>query len=105
MVTRRTLDGAHPEGWVPEEKLTVGQALAAYTRDAARASFEEHRKGVLATGMLADLAVLDRDLTTIPVKEIREARVLATIVGGRVVFSTEPDATRDCYPRPPNPNP
>ncbi len=103
-VTRRTLGGAHPGGWVPAERLTVTQALAAYTREAAYASFEEHLKGRLAPGMLADLVVLDRDLTAIGPEEIRSARVLATIVGGRIVFSADPQAERDCYPTPPNPN-
>ncbi len=88
-VTRRTLDGEHPEGWIPEERISVTQALAAYTRTAAFASFEEDLKGTLAPGMLADLVVLDRDLTAIPAEEIAEAQVLATIVGGQVVYSAE----------------
>ncbi len=85
-VTRRTLDDRHPDGWIPEEKITVDEALAAYTRDAAYASFEEHQKGMLAPGMLADLTVIDRDLRAIPPAEIRSAKVVRTIVGGRTVF-------------------
>ncbi len=88
-VTRRTLDGAHPGGWVPEQKITVEQALRAYTVEAAYASFEEDIKGKLKTGMLADFVLLDRDITTIPPEEIRETQVLKTVVGGRVVFSRE----------------
>jgi predicted amidohydrolase YtcJ len=85
-VTRRTLDDGHPEGWVPEQKITVEEALVAYTRAAAFASFEEEQKGSIAPGMLADLAVVDRDLRTMPPADIRRARVLRTIVGGRTVY-------------------
>jgi predicted amidohydrolase YtcJ len=86
-VTRRTLDGANPDGWVPEQKITVEQALRGYTVEGAYASFEEERKGMIRTGMLADLVLLDRDLTVIPPETIRDAKVLKTIVGGRVVYS------------------
>lgn len=86
-VTRRTLDDANPEGWVPEQKVTVEQALRAYTYEGAFASFEEDRKGMLKVGMLADMTLIDRDLTTIEPDTIREAKVLKTIVGGRVVFA------------------
>jgi hypothetical protein len=86
-VTRRTLDGAHPGGWVPEQKITVEQALRAYTSEAAYASFEEQAKGALKPGMLADFVLLDRDITAIPPAEIRDTKVLKTIVGGRVVYS------------------
>jgi predicted amidohydrolase YtcJ len=86
-VTRRTLDGKNPDGWVPEQKITVEQALRGYTYEGAYASFEEDRKGMVKVGMLADLVLLDRDLTTIPPEAIRDAQVLKTIVGGRVVYS------------------
>jgi predicted amidohydrolase YtcJ len=85
-VTRRTLDGKHPDGWVPEEKITVEEALAAYTQAGAEASFEEHAKGTIAAGMLADLTVIDRDLRTIPASEIRHAKIVRTIIGGKTVF-------------------
>ena len=88
-VTRRTLDDANPDGWVPEQKVTVEQALRAYTYEGAFASFEEARKGMLKVGMLADMALIDRDLTTIAPETIRDAKVLATVVGGRVVFSRQ----------------
>ena len=65
-VTRRTLDDKHPDGWVPEQKITVEEALKAYTQAGAAASFEENAKGTIAAGMLADLTVIDRDLRTIP---------------------------------------
>lgn len=85
-VTRQTLDGAHPEGWIPAQKISVAEALAAYTRTAAYASFEEKLKGKIAPGMLADLVVIDRDLTAIPPGDIAEARVLKTIVAGTTVY-------------------
>ena len=62
-VTRRTLDGSNPGGWVPEQKITVEQALRGYTYEGAYASFEEDRKGLIKAGMLADLVLIDRDLT------------------------------------------
>jgi predicted amidohydrolase YtcJ len=85
-VTRQTLDGAHPEGWVPEEKISVEEALTAYTRTGAYASFEEARKGSLAAGLLADLVILERDITAIPADEIRDAQVVRTIVGGKTLY-------------------
>jgi len=88
-VTRQTLDGAHPEGWVPEEKISVEEALVAYTRNGAYASFEEASKGRLAPGLLADLVILDRDITVIAANEIRQAQVLRTIVGGRTLYRRE----------------
>jgi predicted amidohydrolase YtcJ len=86
-VTRRTLDDKNPDGWVPQQKITVEQALRAYTYEGAYASFEEDRKGVLKPGLLADMVLIDRDLTDIAPETIRDAQVLKTIVGGRVVFS------------------
>lgn len=85
-VTRRTLEGAHPGGWVPEQKITVEEALRAYTSGSAYAEFMESRKGTLARGFLADLVLLDRDITAVPPETIRDARVLMTVVGGKVVF-------------------
>ena len=86
-VTRRTLDDKNPDGWVPQQKITVDQALRAYTYEGAYASFEEDRKGVLKPGLLADMVLIDRDLMDIAPETIRDAQVLKTIVGGRVVFS------------------
>lgn len=85
-VTRQTLDGANPDGWVPEQKVTVEQSLHAYTTVAAYASFEEDIKGMLKPGMLADFVLLDRDLTVTPVESIRDTKILRTVVGGVVVF-------------------
>ena len=85
-VTRRTLDGANPDGWVPTERISVEQALHAYTTVAAYASFEEDLKGMLKPGLLADFVMIDRDLTVIPDHTLRDARVLATVVGGTIVY-------------------
>ncbi len=85
-VTRRTLDGKHPEGWVPEQKIGVEDALRAYTTGGAYASFQESEKGSLTPGKLADVVVIDRDITRIPPETIRDAQIVYTIVGGRVVF-------------------
>ena len=88
-VTRRTLDDRNPGGWVPEEKITVEEALRAYTAGAAYASFDESQKGTLAIGRLADFVLLDRDLFAIAPEEIRNVRVLMTVVGGKVVYRRE----------------
>jgi predicted amidohydrolase YtcJ len=85
-VTRRTLDEKNPNGWVPEQKISVEQALRAYTAGAAYASFEESRKGVLSAGRLADFVMMDRNIFEIPPEEIRSVRILMTFVGGRKAF-------------------
>ena len=85
-VTRRTLDDRNPGGWVPEQKITVEDALRAYTIGGAYASFDEKDKGTLERGKLADFVLLDRDLTRIAPETIRDAKVLMTVVGGRVVY-------------------
>jgi predicted amidohydrolase YtcJ len=88
-VTRRTLDDRHPGGWVPEQKITVEQALRAYTSGAAFAAFREKELGMIAPGMLADLVLIDHDLTRVAPETIRDARVMLTIVGGRVVYDRD----------------
>ncbi len=89
-VTRRTLDDKHPDGWVPAEKITVEEALRAYTAGGAYAEFAEKDKGRLVAGALADVAILDRDLFSIPAPEIRGVKVLYTIVGGKVIVEPRP---------------
>jgi len=88
-VTRRTLDDAHPDGWYPEQKIGIEDALRGYTSGSAYASFEENDKGTLARGKLADFVMIDRDLTAIPPATIREARIMMTVVGGQIVYRTE----------------
>jgi len=85
-VTRRTLDGKHPQGWVPEQKITLREALRAYTAGNAYATFDEHHRGVLAPGYDADLALIDRNLFRIPAESLAAARVRLTVVGGTVVY-------------------
>lgn len=71
---------------MPEQKIGVEEALRAYTTGAAYATFEENEKGSIAPGKLADVVIIDRDLTKIPPQTIRDARIQYTIVGGRVVY-------------------
>lgn len=85
-VTRRTLDDKNPDGWVPEQKISVEQALQAYTINGAYASYEEKIKGSLEAGKLADFVVLDKDITTIDPVQIRDVKVLRTVVGAKVVY-------------------
>ncbi len=85
-VTRRTLDGAHPDGWVPDQKITLEEALRAYTSGAAFAGFREADTGTLEVGKLADIAVLSENLFEIEPTGIRDVGVAATVVGGEVVY-------------------
>jgi hypothetical protein len=85
-VTRKSEDGK--QEYFPEQKLTIQQALAAYTTGAAYAEFAEKKKGTLVPGMLADFVVLDRDLTAIPPERILGTRVLRTVVGGKTVYES-----------------
>jgi len=88
-VTRQTLKGEPKEGWFPDQRLTIEEALEAYTRGPAWASFEEDRKGTLAPGMLADVAIFDTDLVQVGrtrPADLLKAKVLYTIVGGKVVY-------------------
>ena len=85
-VTRRTLDDRNPGGWVPEQKITVEDALRAYTAGGAYASFDEKDRGTLERGKLADFVLIDRDLTRVAPETIRDAHVMLTVVGGRIVY-------------------
>jgi predicted amidohydrolase YtcJ len=90
-VTRRTLDGKNPDGWVPQQKITVEQALIAYTIAGAYASFEEGIKGSLEPGKLADFVILDQNLLKIDPVHIKDVNVLMTYVGGKKVFEQSSD--------------
>lgn len=87
-VTRRTLDGKNPNGWVPEQKITVEQAVHAYTVGAAYAQFAEKRKGSLEPGKLADMAVLSEDIFHMNPVQIEDTRVEMTIFDGHVIYDT-----------------
>ena len=88
-VTRKTLKGIPENGFEPEQKLTRMEALHAMTLAAAYAAFEEQDKGSIEVGKLADLTVLDQDLTTVPETEILNTEVLLTIVGGEVAYQRD----------------
>ncbi|HUJ14449.1 MAG TPA: amidohydrolase [Thermoanaerobaculia bacterium] len=88
-VTRRTLDGKRPNGWIPEEKISVEEALRCYTVNNAWAIFRENEIGKIAPGFLADIAVLSDDLFTIPPEQIERAKVDITIFDGRVIYPRE----------------
>jgi predicted amidohydrolase YtcJ len=88
-VTRQTLDNKNPNGWVPKQKITVKQALIAYTKNAAYSAFDEKIKGTLEEGKLADFVILSEDLTKIEPQKIRDVKVLQTFVGGKKVYERE----------------
>lgn len=89
-VTRRTTDGVHPEGWIPEQKITVQQAIEGYTINNAFAAFEEGVKGSITPGKFADFTVLSEDLLSIDPVRIPEVKVELTMVGGKIVYRREP---------------
>jgi predicted amidohydrolase YtcJ len=89
-VTRATLDGKNPHGWFPEQKLTVTEAVEAYTMGSAYAEFQEKEKGSITPGKLADMVLLSEDIFSIPGEKIREVKVEKTILGGRVVWEARP---------------
>ena len=88
-LTRRTLDGKNPNGWIPEQKITVEEALRAYTSSNAWAMFAEHEKGRIAPGMLADIVVVSDDLFTIPPEAIETVKVVTTIFDGKIIYGGE----------------
>jgi predicted amidohydrolase YtcJ len=85
-VTRQTLDGKHPDGWIPEQKLTLDEAVHAYTVGSAYAEFADGVKGSITQGKLADLVMIDRDLYKINPAEIDRAKVLLTVMDGQIVW-------------------
>jgi len=89
-VTRRTLDGQRPAGWVPEQKISVEEAVRAYTVGSAYAEFQENEKGIIAPGKLADIVIVSQDIFKIDPKEIEKAKVVMTIMDGRVVYEARP---------------
>lgn len=85
-VTRRTLDGKNPDGWIPEQKITVEDAIKCYTLNSAYASFEEKIKGSIETGKLADLVVLSDDILSIDPVRIKDTEVIMTIFDGKIIY-------------------
>ncbi len=87
-VTRATLDGKHPQGWFPEQKLSIQEAIADYTLGSAYAEFQEHDKGSIEPGKLADLVLLSQDVLHIAPEAIRDTHILNTWLGGVEIYST-----------------
>lgn len=85
-VTRQTLDDKNPNGWIPEQKISVEETVRAYTQGSAFAEFQENLKGSIAPGKLADFVVLSADIFTINPNEIRNTQVLMTVVDGKIVY-------------------
>jgi len=85
-ITRQTLDGRHPGGWMPEQKISLDEAIQAYTIGSAYAEFADAYKGTITPGKLADIIVLERDVYECEPGEVDRNRVVMTMVGGRVVF-------------------
>jgi predicted amidohydrolase YtcJ len=88
-VTRRTLDDKNPNGWIPEQKISVEETVRAFTWGSAYGEFQEDVKGTLEPGKLADFVILSDDIFTIDPVKIRDAKVLTTVVDGRVVYEAK----------------
>jgi predicted amidohydrolase YtcJ len=91
-ISRQDVNGQPPGGWYPEERVTLEQALHAYTRGAAYAGFAEQKIGGLDQGKWADFVIVDRDPTRVNPQELARTQVLETWVGGKKVWSREPSA-------------
>jgi len=89
-VTRQDLQGQPAGGWHPEQRITVDEAIRAYTVNPAWSSHEESLKGSITVGKLADLVVLSRDIRNIPPRDLLKTEVRYTIVGGRIVHGEKP---------------
>jgi predicted amidohydrolase YtcJ len=87
-VSRKDRLGEEGEGWFPEQKLTMEEAIIYYTLGSAYAQFMEERKGIIKKGYLADIVIVDKDLLTIPESEIMKTKVDYTITGGKVVYNS-----------------
>jgi hypothetical protein len=85
-VTRATLDGKNPGGWIPEQRISLEQAIRGYTLDAAYAEFSEKEKGSIEAGKMADLVVLEQNLFEIAPEKIKDVKVTMTLAGGRIVY-------------------
>ena len=88
-VTRQTLDGKNPNGWIPEQKITIEEAIRAYTVGSAFAEFQENAKGSISVGKLADFVILSDDIFTMNPNDINKVKVLKTIVNGKIVYESK----------------
>ncbi len=85
-VTRRTLDGNNPDGWIPEQKISLEEAIKGYTLNAAFTEFAEHLKGSLEEGKLADVVVLDQNLFEVSPEKILDTKVIMTVLDGKIIY-------------------
>ena len=85
-VTRQTISGEPASGWFPEQRISMEHAIRAYTYNTAYANFEEKTKGSIEPGKWADLVVLNKNLLSVPPREILDAKVVYTMVGGKIVY-------------------
>ena len=85
-ITRATLDGKNPGGWIPEERISLPEAIQAYTIGAAFAEFQEREKGSITPGKLADMVILSDNIFDLKSEAIRNVKVKTTIVGGKAVY-------------------
>ncbi len=85
-VTRRTLDDKNPNGWIPEQKISVDETVRAFTWGSAYGEFQENVKGTLEPGKVADFVILSDDIFTMDVTKIAGVTVMMTVMDGRVVF-------------------
>jgi predicted amidohydrolase YtcJ len=89
-ISRQDLQGQPPGGWMPQERLSLDQALTAFTRDAAYAGFAENRIGSLEPGKWADFILINRDPTAVDAKSLAETEVLETWIAGKLVWAVVP---------------
>ena len=88
-VTRRTLDDKNPNGWLPEQKISVEETVRAYTSGSAYAEFQENSKGTITVGKLADFVVLSDDIFTMHPNDIRQTKVLTTVMDGKIIYEND----------------
>jgi len=88
-VTRQTVDGGNPMGWIPKQKIGIADAIKGYTINNAYAAFEEKEKGSIEPGKLADMVVLSDDILTIKPEKIQNVKVLMTIFDGKIVYENK----------------
>lgn len=93
-VTRATLDSKNPNGWFPEQKLSVAEAVEGYTMGSAYAEFQEREKGSITPGKLGDLVLLSQDIFSIPPEDIKNVKALMTVVGGKIVWESTASPSR-----------